>query len=75
MLDAVVAVVIGGASLYGGTGTIRGTLIGALIIATLETGMVNLGIPSFNRYIAIGVILVIAVLIDQFFPELVRKGE
>jgi ribose/xylose/arabinose/galactoside ABC-type transport system permease subunit len=75
MLDAVVAVVIGGASLYGGTGTIRGTLIGALIIATLETGMVNLGIPSFNRYIAIGVILVIAVLIDQFFPELIRKGE
>lgn len=75
MLDAVVAVVIGGASLYGGTGTVRGTLIGALIIATLETGMVNLGIPAFNRYIAIGVILVIAVLIDQFFPELIRKGE
>jgi ribose transport system permease protein len=73
MLDAVVAVVIGGASLYGGTGTIRGTLIGALIIATLETGMVNLGIPVFNRYIAIGVILVVAVLIDQFFPELIEK--
>jgi len=75
MLDAVVAVVIGGASLYGGTGNIRGTLIGALIIATLETGMVNLSIPAFNRYIAIGVILVFAVLIDQFFPELIRKGE
>ncbi|MBN1836949.1 MAG: ABC transporter permease [Spirochaetales bacterium] len=73
MLDAVVAVVIGGASLYGGTGTIRGTLVGALIIATLETGMVNLGIPTFNRYIAIGVILVVAVLIDQFFPELIEK--
>jgi len=73
MLDAVVAVVIGGASLYGGTGTVRGTLIGALIIATLETGMVNLGIPTFNRYIAIGVILVAAVLIDQFFPELIEK--
>ncbi len=74
MLDAVVAVVVGGASLYGGTGRIRGTLIGALIIATLETGMVNLSVPSHNRYIAIGVILVIAVLIDQFFPELGRKG-
>ncbi len=73
MLDSVVAVVIGGASLYGGTGTVWGTLVGALIIATLETGMVNLGVPAFNRYIAIGVILVIAVLIDQFFPELIRK--
>jgi len=75
MLDAVVAVVIGGASLYGGTGSVKGTIVGALIIATLETGMVNLGVPSHNRYIAIGVILVIAVLIDQFFPELVGRGE
>jgi ribose/xylose/arabinose/galactoside ABC-type transport system permease subunit len=74
MLDSVVAVVIGGASLYGGTGTVKGTLIGSLIIATLETGMVNLGVPSHNRYIAIGLILVLAVLIDQFFPELVGRG-
>ena len=75
MLDSVVAVVIGGASLYGGTGTVKGTVIGALIIAMLETGMVNLGVPTHNRYIAVGMILVIAVLIDQFFPELVGKGE
>ncbi|MCX7038061.1 MAG: ABC transporter permease [Spirochaetes bacterium] len=75
MLDAVVAVVIGGASLYGGRGTVKGTIIGALIIATLETGMVNLGIPTFNRYIAIGGILILAVLIDQFFPDLVGKGQ
>jgi ribose/xylose/arabinose/galactoside ABC-type transport system permease subunit len=75
MLDSVVAVVIGGASLYGGTGSVKGTIIGALIIATLETGMVNLLIPSHNRYIAIGAILVLAVLIDQFFPELVGRGE
>jgi len=73
MLDAVVAVVIGGASLYGGTGAVKGTIIGALIIATLETGMVNLSIPYHNRYIVIGGILVIAVLIDQFFPELVGR--
>jgi ribose transport system permease protein len=75
MLDSVVAVVIGGASLYGGTGSVKGTIVGALIIATMETGMVNLLIPSHNRYIAIGVILVLAVLIDQFFPELVGRGE
>jgi len=75
MLDAVVAVVIGGASLYGGRGTVKGTVIGALLIATLETGMVNMGIPTFNRYIAIGGILILAVLIDQFFPDLVGKGQ
>ena len=73
LLDAVVAVVIGGASLYGGTGTILGTVIGALIIAALETGLVNLGIPTYNLYIAVGCILIFAVLVDQFFPELVRK--
>ena len=75
MLDAVVAVVIGGASLYGGRGTVKGTFLGALIIAVLETGMVNLSIPTFNRYIAIGGILIFAVLIDQFFPELTTRGQ
>jgi len=75
MLDAVVAVVIGGASLYGGRGTVKGTVLGALIIAVLETGMVNLGIPTFNRYIAIGGILILAVLIDQFFPDSVGRGQ
>jgi ribose transport system permease protein len=75
MLDAVVAVVIGGASLYGGSGTVKGTIIGALIIATLETGMVNLSIPYHNRYIVIGGILVFAVVIDQFFPELIGRRE
>ena len=75
MLDAVVAVVIGGASLYGGRGTVKGTILGALIIAVLETGMVNLSIPTFNRYIAIGGILILAVLIDQFFPELMTRGQ
>jgi ribose/xylose/arabinose/galactoside ABC-type transport system permease subunit len=73
LLDAVVAVVIGGASLYGGTGTILGTVIGALIIGVLEMGLVNLGIPTYNLYIAVGCILIFAVLVDQFFPELVRK--
>jgi ribose transport system permease protein len=75
LLDAVVAVVIGGASLYGGTGTILGTVIGALIIGALEMGLVNLGIPTYNLYIAVGCILIVAVLIDQFFPELVRKEQ
>jgi ribose transport system permease protein len=72
LLDAVVAVVIGGASLYGGTGTILGSVIGALIIGALEIGLVNLSVPTYNLHIAVGCILILAVLVDQFSPELVR---
>jgi len=75
LLDAVVAVVIGGASLYGGTGTILGTVFGALIIGTLEIGLVNLSIPTYNLHIAVGCILILAVLVDQFSPELVRRED
>lgn len=75
LLDAVVAVVIGGASLYGGTGTILRTVIGALIIGALEIGLVNLAIPTYNLHIAVGCILILAVLVDQFSPELVHKED
>lgn len=75
MLDAVSAVVIGGASLYGGTGTIIGTVIGALIVSCLEIGLVNLAIPTFNLYIAVGCILIFAVLMDQFFPEITHHKD
>ena len=72
-LFAIAAVVIGGASLTGGKGTIWGTLIGVLLIGTLNNGLMMMGLPIFYRYIATGCILIIAVLIDQFFPELVYK--
>lgn len=72
-LFAVAAVIIGGASLTGGKGSIWGTTIGVLIIGTLNNGLMMMGLPIFYRYIAVGVILIIAVLIDQFFPELVYK--
>ncbi len=75
LLDAVVAVVIGGASLYGGKGTIMGTVIGALIIGALEVGLINLTIPTYNLHIAVGCILIFAVLIDQISPELIYKGK
>jgi len=72
-LFAIAAVVIGGASLTGGKGTIWGTLIGVLLIGTLNNGLMMMGLPIFYRYIATGCILIIAILIDQFFPELVHK--
>ncbi len=75
LLDAIVSVVIGGASLYGGIGTVGGTILGCLILSVLETGLRMMGVPTFDKYIAVGVILIFAVLVDQFFPELIHKGE
>ena len=72
-LFAIAAVIIGGASLMGGKGTIWGTIIGVLLIGTLNNGLMMMGLPIFYRYIAVGCILIIAVLIDQFFPELVYR--
>jgi ribose/xylose/arabinose/galactoside ABC-type transport system permease subunit len=70
-LFAVAAVIIGGASLTGGKGSIWGTTVGVILIGTLNNGLMMMGLPIFYRYIAIGIILIVAVLIDQFFPELV----
>jgi len=75
LLDSIVAVVIGGASLYGGAGTVWGTVLGCLILSVLETGLRMSGVQTFDKFIAVGVILIFAVLIDQFFPELVHKED
>jgi ribose/xylose/arabinose/galactoside ABC-type transport system permease subunit len=75
MLDSIVAVVIGGASLFGGTGTVWKTILGVLILSVLEMGLKMMGVQTFDKYIAVGIILIFAVLIDQFFPELVRKED
>jgi ribose/xylose/arabinose/galactoside ABC-type transport system permease subunit len=75
LLDSIVAVVIGGASLYGGAGTIWGTILGCLILSVLETGLRMTGVQTFDKFIAVGVILIFAVLIDQFFPELIHKED
>ncbi|HEY9594125.1 MAG TPA: ABC transporter permease [Spirochaetia bacterium] len=64
-LDAIAAAVVGGASLMGGEGTILGTVLGAMIIATLRNGGNLLGINPFILQIAIGTLIVVAVLIDQ----------
>lgn len=64
-LNAIAAVVIGGTSLFGGTGSIVGTLIGAFIPVTLTYGFQIQGIPSLWQQVAVGVIVIVAVLIDQ----------
>jgi ribose transport system permease protein len=65
-LDVIAAAVIGGASLFGGQGTIPGTLIGAFLMALIRNGSVLLGINTFYQNILIGVIIWIAVAWDQF---------
>lgn len=64
-LDVIAAVVIGGASLNGGTGTILGSMIGALIMAVLRNGSNQMGWSTFAQEIIIGVVIVLAVGIDK----------
>jgi len=64
-LDVIAAVVIGGASLAGGQGTIVGTIIGTLLISFLRNGCTLLGISTNAQLIVIGLIIVIAVSVDQ----------
>ena len=65
LLSSIAAVIIGGVSLFGGAGTIIGTVIGALIIAVLTTGLVMLNVDAFWQFIVVGTVVIVAVLIDQ----------
>lgn len=64
-LDAIAAAVIGGASLMGGVGTISGTMIGAFIIGVLRNGLNMAGVSAFIQQIIIGIVVILAVFIDQ----------
>ncbi|WP_419876249.1 sugar ABC transporter permease [Candidatus Pristimantibacillus sp. PTI5] len=65
-LDAIAACVIGGTSLMGGTGTIAGAIIGALVMASLDNGMSLMNLESFWQYIVKGGILILAVYVDIY---------
>ena len=64
-LDVVTAVVVGGASLLGGEGTVGGTLLGGLLIAVLRNGANLLGVDPFDQNIYIGLLIIGAVALDQ----------
>lgn len=72
LLDSIAAVVIGGASLFGGAGTIFGTVIGALIIAVIQNGLVILAINPFWQFVTVGIVIILAVLVDQARARVVR---
>jgi len=65
-LETITAVVIGGTSLFGGRGRIVGTLIGALIVAVVENGLALAGYDQAYRVLAIGVLIIAAVALDQW---------
>jgi ribose transport system permease protein len=64
-LQAIAAVVIGGTSLFGGTGAMFGTVVGVFIPAILRNGFVILGVRPFWQLVAVGAVLILAVYVDQ----------
>ncbi|MGH3447808.1 MAG: ABC transporter permease [Nocardioidaceae bacterium] len=64
-LSAITAAVIGGCSLFGGRGSIPGTVIGVLIPATLDSGFVIIGVNPYWQFVAVGIVLIGAVYLDQ----------
>jgi len=64
-MDAIAAVVIGGTSMTGGKGSIIGTVIGVLIVSSIKNGLNILGVSAYWQQVFIGVIIILAVLIDQ----------
>ena len=65
-LDTIAAVVIGGASLSGGSGSVLGSLIGALIMAVLRNGSQQMGWPTYMQEIIIGLVIILAVGLDRW---------
>jgi ribose transport system permease protein len=72
LLQSVAAVVIGGTSLFGGEGTVRGAVIGALIISVLQTGLVITNVDPLWQFIVVGVVIIVAVLVNQAKAALER---
>lgn len=73
-LNAIAAVVIGGAALSGGRGTIRGTLIGAFVIGFLVDGLVLVGVSVFWQQVIKGAVIILAVAVDQIQQKLQKRS-
>ncbi|AHI01993.1 ABC transporter permease [Kutzneria albida] len=65
-LDSITAVVLGGTSLFGGRGSVLGTLVGALIVTVLRSGLTQAGIDDLYQNVATGVLVIAAVALDRF---------
>jgi len=74
LLDAIAAAVIGGVSLFGGRGEVRGAVLGALVIVTVSNGLNTAGYKTGTIYIVTGVILLLAVTLDTIARRLQVKS-
>ena len=72
-LNAIAAVVLGGTSLSGGRGSIWGTIIGALVIGVLANGLVLLGVQEFWKKVITGLVIILAVVLDQLQARLQER--
>ena len=72
-LDVIASVVLGGTSLFGGVGTIRGTLTGVLIMGFLDNGLRILGVSSYLQQVIKGMVFIGAVILDMYFKGAYRK--
>jgi ribose transport system permease protein len=75
LLNSIAAVIIGGVSMYGGRGNVMGTVIGSLIIAILVTGLIMLQVEPFWQWVVVGIVVILAVLIDQARDLVVGRAE
>lgn len=73
-LDSIAAVIIGGASFFGGVGTVGGTLVGALIMGVLRNGLNLLNVSAYWQTVVIGVVIVAAVWVDVVRQRAAEKG-
>ena len=73
-LNAIAAVVLGGTSLMGGRGSIGGTIIGAFVIGALADGLVLLGVSEFWQIVIKGLVIVLAVILDQMQQRYSRRA-
>ncbi|WP_105616209.1 ABC transporter permease [Vallitalea okinawensis] len=74
-LDAIAAVIIGGASFFGGKGTVWGTLIGVLLISVIRNGLNLLSASADLQYVVIGLVIVIAVFVDVLRTKVEEKAK
>ncbi|MGR6980641.1 ABC transporter permease [Testudinibacter sp. P27/CKL/0425] len=73
-MNAIAAVVLGGTSLAGGRGTIGGTLVGAFVIGILADGLVMMGVSEFWQMVIKGIVIIVAVVVDQMQSRLQYKA-
>lgn len=72
-LNAIAAAVLGGTSMSGGRGTIGGTIVGAFVIGILSDGLVMMGVSSFWQMVIKGLVIIVAVVIDQAQRKLQQR--